>query len=46
MVFATYILSRFALDQPGTDVMEKIDPEKVPYMFRMDLKMVWDVDAI
>lgn len=38
MVFATYILSRFALDRPGTDVMEKADPEGVPYMFRMDLK--------
>ena len=45
MVLATYLSLWNGLDQPSTDVMENIDPEKVPYMFRTDFKSVWYVDA-
>ena len=40
MVLATYISLRISLNQPGTDVMENIDPEKVLYMFRTDSELI------
>ena len=45
MVFAAYVFLRTGLDKPGTDVMENIDPEKVPSIFLIDFERVRDVDA-
>ena len=45
MVTATYISVRTGLDQLDTDVMENIDTEKVPDMFRTDFEPLGDIDA-
>ena len=45
MVFPTLVFLRIGLDLPGTDVMENIDPEKVPYKFRMVFELVWKINT-